>query len=314
MPAVRPAVFPHPAFPEHALLDSGGGRKLERFGTVTLVRPDPQAIWRPRLSDEAWGAADLVFERDPRSEGRAGRWHAGPRAPAAARGRDADWPVRFGGATLRIRPTPFKHVGLFPEQAANWRWIEGLAPALAGRGEERPALLNLFGYTGAASVVATRIGYRVTHVDASRASLGWARDNARASELADDAVRFLLEDARAFVQREVRRGSRYAGVLVDPPHYGRGPKGEKWQLEEHLADLVEGVGRLVADRAFVCLSAYAVGLLPTAFASLLDGVPGLEGGAVSAGELALPEEGDAPRLLSCGMCARWSRGLAEEGR
>jgi 23S rRNA (cytosine1962-C5)-methyltransferase len=316
MPAVRPAVFPHPAFPEHALLDSGDGEKLERFGAVTLARPDPQAIWR-RRRPELWRAADLVFERDPASDGRAGRWRVGANAPAACRGRDAQWPVRFADATFLLRPTPFKHVGLFPEQAANWRWVEGLAAELAPSGA--PRLLNLFGYTGAATVLAAQAGFAVTHVDASKTSLAWARDNARASGLAEDAVRFLLDDARAFAQREVRRGSRYAGILVDPPHYGRGPKGETWQLEEHLAGLFADVARLLDERAFVCLSAYAVGFLPTAFTNLLDELgpdlgAGLDAGVVHGGELALPEEGaEPPRRLSCGMCARWSRGLASAG-
>ena len=305
---MRPAVFPHPPFPEHALLDSGDGAKLERFGAVTLVRPDPQAIWSRRRPG-AWRDADLVFERDPRSEGKAGRWKAAKGAPPEARGRSAEWPVRFGDATFLVRPTPFKHVGLFPEQAANWRWVTALAAEL----EPGAKLLNLFGYTGAATVLAAQAGYRVTHVDASKTSLTWARENARASGLPDDAVRFLLEDARTFAQREVRRGNRYAGILVDPPHYGRGPKGEKWQLEDHLAGMFADVAALVEERAFVCLSAYAVGLLPTAFTNLIEGRPELAGGAVHAGELALPEEpGDAPaRVLSCGMCARWSRGLRD---
>ena len=310
MPAVRPAVFSHPAFPDHELLDSGGGMKLERFGAVTLARPDPVAIWRPRLPERFWRSAHLTFERDPRSEGRAGRWHPTADTPPQARGRDAAWPVRFGAASFVIRPTPFKHVGLFPEQAANWRWLEEHAPRLG----PAPRLLNLFGYTGAATVFATQVGYRVTHVDASKTSLAWARENAAASGLAADAVRFLVEDARTFVQRELRRGNRYAAILIDPPHYGRGPKGEKWQLEEHLGELVDAARGLCEDRALVCLSAYAVGLLPTALGNLLDAYGD---GVVHAGELALPESASStpgadaapPRVLSCGMCARWTRGL-----
>jgi len=305
MPPVRPAVFPHPAFPDHQLVDSGAGEKLERFGAVTLVSPDPQALWRRRLPEETWGAADLVFERE---SDRGGRWRARAGAPAAALGRDAEWPVRFDGATFLVRPTPFKHVGLFPEQAANWRWAEALAPRLEG-GPMR--LLSLFGYTGAASVLAARAGFEVTHVDASKASLAWARDNTRASGMEEGGIRFLLEDARAFVQREVRRKSRYEGVLIDPPHYGRGPQGEKWQFEDHVAELVAGAAQLCSERAFVALSAYAIGFLPLTLLGLLEE---LGGGQAEAGELALPEQAVAgaapPRLLSCGMCARWSRGLA----
>jgi 23S rRNA (cytosine1962-C5)-methyltransferase len=308
MPPVRPAVFPHPGFPDYQLVDSGEGEKLERLGPVTLVRPDPQALWKRRLPAGPWRGADLVFERE---SDRGGRWRAGEGAPSLVRSRAPEWPVRWEGAVLLVRPTPFKHVGVFPEQAANWRWLADLAPRF-GDGPRR--LLNLFGYTGAASIVAARAGYDATHVDASRTSLTWARDNARASEVEEGRIRFLLEDARAFVQREVRRGSRYAGVLIDPPHYGRGPGGEKWQLEDHLAELVDGVARILAERAFVCLSVYAVGFLPLALAGLLQE---LGPGAVEAGELALPEEHVAgappPRLLSSGMCARFSRGLLEPG-
>jgi len=305
MPPVRPAVFPHPAFPDHQLLDSGEGEKLERLGPVTLVRPDPQALWKRRLTAGVWRGADLVFERE---SDRGGRWRARADAPPAARGRDAEWPVRFDGATFLARPTPFKHVGLFPEQAANWRWMAQLAPRLG----EAPRLLNLFGYTGAASVLAARAGFETVHVDASKTSLAWARDNARASGVPEGRIRFLLEDARAFVQREARRGSRYAGVLVDPPHYGRGPQGEKWQFEDHVAELFAGCARVLAERSFAVLSAYAIGFQPLSLMNLLGE---LEGGEAEAGELALPEEGvpgaPPPRLLSCGMCARWSRGLEE---
>ena len=300
MPGVRPAVFEHPPFPDHRLLDSGAGRKLERFGPLTVVRPDPQALWPPRLDAAHWGQADLTFVRE---SDRKGRWEG----PAAARARaQEDWTVSFGGARLGLRPTPFKHLGVFPEQATNWTWLRGLARAWG----EPPALLNLFGYTGAASVVAAQAGFRVTHVDASKTSLAWARDNARRSGLVEGSVRFLLDDALAFARREVRRGRRYEGVLLDPPHYGRGPKGEKWQLEDHLADLVLACGELCAERAFLGLSMYAVGFLPLALVNLLGE---LGPGELSVGELALPEEDGPgarpPRLLPAGMCGRWTRGL-----
>ncbi len=300
---MRPAFFEHPAFADYALLDSGEGEKLERFGEVVLVRPDPQALWRRRLDESAWRAAHLTFVRE---SDRGGRWEAVPDAPAVARGKEPSWTVRFDDATFVIRPTPFKHVGLFPEQATNWRWMRAACERL---GPDPPKLLNLFGYTGAASVLGARAGYRATHVDASKTSIAWARENVRASGLPDDAVRVLLEDARTFVAREARRGNRYEGILIDPPHYGRGPKGEKWQFEENIAELFDGCCKLLAERSFLCLSTYAIGFLPTAFTNMLQE---LEGGTVEAGELVLPEE-DRPdaagRLLSCGVCARWSRGL-----
>ena len=306
--AVQPAQFPFPGFPDYALLDSGGGEKLERYGAVRVRRPDPQALWRRRLDEQAWRSADLAFERDPSSGGRRGRWIAGARAAAELRVAEPRWSVRWQGAVCVVRPTPFKHLGLFPEQAANWAWIG----ARAGRFDARqPRLLNLFGYTGLASIVAVGAGYEVTHVDASRSSLAWARENARASGLEESAFRVVLEDARAFCAREVRRGARYEAVLLDPPHHGRGPKGETWQFEEHLAELLESCGRLLAERAFLVLSAYAFGTSPLALANLLADLPP---GEVQAGELALPEEvGEAatpPRSLPCGFCARYTRGLA----
>lgn len=301
---VRPSVFPRPAFPDHALIDSGAGEKLERFGPVVLRRPDPQAVWRPRRSAGEWERAQLRFERDPASGGAHGRWIASHDAPQVARGDAPEWTVRWRELAFVVRPTPFKHVGLFPEQAANWDFVA----AAAGRvGERHPRLLNLFGYTGAASVVAAAAGYEVTHVDASRVSIGWARENAVASGLGADALRVVLDDALAFARREARRGSRYQGILIDPPHHGKGPKGERWQFEEQAADLVEACRDLLAERAFLILSSYAFGTSPLALAGLLGAIEG----EVEAGELALPEEGGGGRLLSCGFCARLTRGLDE---
>ncbi|HED65141.1 MAG TPA: SAM-dependent methyltransferase [Planctomycetes bacterium] len=296
---LEPAVFVHPAFPDHALLDSGGGEKLERFGRFTLVRPDPQAIWS-RARPELWERADLVFER---TSDRGGRWKARSGAPKSLRGENAGWRIEYRGAGIEIRPTPFKHVGLFPEQAANWEWIRERSARLE-RSAGRPRLLNLFGYTGVASVLAARSGLEVTHVDASRTSLSWMRDNMTASGLAPDAIRILREDALEFVRREVRRGARYEAVLLDPPHYGRGPRGEKWVFEERIAQLLGACARLLTDRSLLVLSSYAIGTSPLAMANLLGE---LGEGEVEAGELALPEEGGT-RLLPCGFTARWSRG------
>lgn len=303
------AIFPHPPFAAYELLDSGNAEKLERFGRFVLRRPDPQALWRPRRADDEWRArADLEFVRE---SDRGGRW-------ARGRGEVPDeWEIEVAvGWTepvcLLIRPTPFKHVGLFPEQAVNWAWVEERRVALTRRlGADPPRLLNLFGYTGAASVFAAKSGWGVTHVDASRASLDWAAENARASGLDANAIRWMLDDALAFARREVRRGARYHGILADPPSYGRGPKGEKWELDAGLAPLLEACSALLDEGSgsFLVLSAYAVGYSPLAFANMLrDFGPG----AIETGELALPEEQDeaahgAPRLLPCGYCARFTR-------
>ena len=301
---MQPARFDHPDFPDHALLDSGDGEKLERFGEVVLRRPDPQALWGRRLGKSAWDSAHLSFVRE---SDRGGRWQPSKDAPSVARGRDAEWGIRWGSANLIVRPTPFKHLGVFPEQAANWAWLTELKERFD---TDRPRLLNLFGYSGAASVVAAQAGYEVTHVDASRTSLAWAGENAAASGLGEKPWRVLLEDAPTFVKREVRRASKYELILLDPPHYGRGPAGEKWDLTTSLAPLLNGVREILSDQSAACLSTYAVGISPL---SLVGALGVLGDGDVEAGELALPEESVAEgeaRLLPAGFCARFMRGLA----
>lgn len=304
--ALAPAHFTPVPLAEYELLDSGDGWKLERFGERTVARPDPQALWKRRLDPPAWKRADLTFERDkPKGrlvpqgvpEGKGGRW----RGPSRS-----DWELTDGEQTFVLKPTRFKHVGLFPEQAVNWRWIEAWGAELAG-GAQQPQLLNLFGYTGAASLVAHRAGFAVTHVDASRTTLGWVRENLAASGMAEDSLRLMLDDAFAFAKREVRRGNTYAGILLDPPHYGRGPKGEKWQLEDKLAELLDTVAALLEPRGFCVLSTYAVGHSPLAFTNLFGELfPGESDVTIEAGELVLPEA--SGRLLPCGFCARLARG------
>lgn len=308
---VTSAAFICPRLAEYALLDSGGAEKLERFGPVVLRRPDPQALWKPRLDERAWRDADLTFVRE---SDRGGRWEARSNGPKVARGDAPAWQLQQGSATFLIKPTPFKHVGLFPEQASNWEAIEGVRRELAAAGEERPKLLNLFGYTGAASVLAAAAGWEVTHVDASKTAITWTVDNAEASGLGRSAMRVICEDAMRFARRDVRRGSKYNAILLDPPHYGRGPKGEVWQLEDHLAELVELAGALAAPRAMVILSTYAVGYSPLAFRNLFGD---LGEGSIEAAELAISEEssaadGGAPRLLPAGFCARWARACAHD--
>ena len=296
---MQPAVFEPCPFPDHALLDSGEGEKLERFGEVVLVRPDPQALWRRRLEARAWKRADLVFVRE---SDRGGRWQV----PAKGRVPDG-WPLGFDGARFWARPTPFKHVGVFPEQAPNWRWmLEKLEAA-----GENARVLNLFGYTGVASLLARGAGAEVTHVDASRLALTWARENAELSGLGEAGFHWVLEDALAFARRAARRGTRYTGILLDPPHYGRGPKGQKWQLETGLVPLLKACRELLEERAFLVLSSYAVGYTALSFWNLLAQLEGggVRGSAVEAGELVLREEGADGRMLPCGFCARWSRGL-----
>lgn len=305
--AVIPSVFPPTALTNYALIDSGAGEKLERFGEVVLRRPDPQALWRRRRSDSLWKEADLTFVRE---SDRGGRWQPGPGVRPFLRKAEPNWTLRHEAATFVVRPTPFKHVGLFPEQATNWKFIQDVGVELGVDEGKRPRLLNLFGYTGAASVLAAAQGWDVTHVDASKASVAWLRENLEASRLDPRVLRFMVDDALGFAKREARRGSLYNAILMDPPHYGRGPKGEKWQLEDSLAQLIETTSRLLADSGVLVLSTYAVGYSPLAFKNLLDDIGG---GRTSVGELALPESGDSGRLLPAGFCARFIRGLETEG-
>lgn len=297
---MQPAVFEPVLLPDHELLDSGAGEKLERFGPVLLRRPDPQALWKPTLSKAEWTRADLVFVRE---SDRGGRWESTDGTCAAARGREPSWTIELCGGRFVVRPTPFKHVGVFPEQAPNWELVAALAPRL---GCPRPRLLNLFGYSGVASVLAARAGYEVTHVDASKSAVAWTRENLAASGLREDALRLIVDDAASFARREARRGARYSAVLLDPPHYGRGPKGETWQFEEHVAALLESVRALLEERALVVLSTYAIGCSPLSLANLLGD---LGAGELEAGELVLAPRDARARRLPAGFCARWSRGL-----
>jgi len=300
---VHQGVFPHTAFRDYALLDSGRGEKLERFGGVVVRRPDPQALWPHARTEAAWREADLTFVPDEGSGGRGGKWATSRVAHGGILAVHPEWSVRCGDATLLARPTPFKHVGIFPEQSANWELVRSIRNRIDA---EEPRLLNLFGYTGAASILALRSEYEVTHVDASKTSLAWARANLVASGLPEDAMRIVLDDALAFAQREARRSSKYHVILMDPPHYGRGPKGEKWQFEDAIAALVAAVRDLAEDQALVVLSTYAIGTSPLSLENLLAD---LGQGTLESGELALPEESPRARLLPAGFCARWSRGL-----
>jgi len=310
MTGVYPAIFEPSPCDGHQLLDSGDGKKLERFGDVTLVRPDPQALWSPRLNSSEWDGADLKFTRE---SDRGGSFHASAAAPPHARGERAQWRCSHGAATFLIRPTAFKHVGLFPEQATNWAHVQAALGSLGNRDGEAPRLLNLFGYTGAASILAAQSGYSVTHVDASKHAIAWTRDNLDASGMPADALRLLCDDALAFARREGRRGSRYAAILLDPPHHGRGPKGESWQLERDLGPLLAALAPLLEERALCVLSAYAVGYSSISLARLVQEHFGLdERSSLQAGELVL-REGDGERVLPAGLCVRWQRGIDEGG-
>lgn len=278
---------------DYALLDSGAGRKLERYGPYTVVRPEPQAMWAPRLPDDVWAKADAVF--DPSDEEDAGKWRF--------RGKPKEsWPMAWGDVRFHARFTAFRHLAFFPEQAANWAWLDQRVRAMPGQ----PRILNLFGYTGVASLVCAAAGAHVTHVDASKKAIAWARENAALSGLEDRPIRWICEDARRYVQREVRRGSRYDGIILDPPKYGRGPDGEVWRLFENLPELSGLCAELLSDNAsFMLLNAYAERISGAALSSLmLSKLPG-RAGAIDWGELTLVE--DAPdRQIGMSFYGRWS--------
>ena len=288
--AEAPSLMRTTGWADYALLDSGGGRKLERYGPYRVVRPEPQCLWTPRLDATVWDSADAVF--DPTDEDEAGRWRF--------RGKPAEaWELSWGSTRFYGRFTNFRHLAFFPEQAANWEWLDARQRATG-----RPLkILNLFGYTGVASLVCALAGAQVTHVDASKQSVQRARENAGLSGV--ENVRWIVEDARRFVQREARRGNRYDGIILDPPKFGRGPDGEVWRLFEDLPEMVGLCGGLLSDEAsFLILNAYAARISGASMAGLVAEAVNRPG-RVDWGELALVEEA-GERQVGLSFFARWS--------
>ena len=312
---------------DYALLDSGQESKLERYGSVVLARPDPQALWEKGLSVEEWNKAAGRFER----EGREGIW-IGDKVPK-------EWQIAFGGLQFLIRPTSFKHTGLFPEQLSNWEWVQEIltqstpelasqkssaAPRLfvrqdSGSVEKKnllqpsftsmePRILNLFGYTGGASLAAAKAGAHVTHVDASKTAVAWAKENAELSGLSDAPIRWIIEDALVFVKREIKRGVKYDGIIMDPPAFGHGPKNELWKIEEDFIEMMRICEELLSENPlFVLVNGYAAGYSSLAFAYNLSRFEKKFGGSIQYGDLAIAEEAPEARLLPCGIFARWAR-------
>ena len=308
-PAPRLSLVTTAGFDDYALLDSGAGRKLERFGEVIVNRPEPQALWRQRLAAAQWAKAHAVFSASGEDEEK-GRWRVDRPVPGS-------WPVRIVpphtdasgrseiSATVLCRLAGLWHLGLFPEQLPHWQWmLDRLSTLAAGTGE-RPRVLNLFAYTGAASLLGAAAGAEVTHVDASKKAIAWAKNNQEASGLAAAPIRWILDDAAKFVAREVRRGRTYHVVLVDPPKFGRGPGGEVWDLFEALPPLLEGCSRLmVPGHAAMVLTVYAIRASALAFGQLVAETFGVEGAVIDTGELAIREEG-TDRVLPTSLFVRW---------
>lgn len=305
-------IFITPISPDYELLDSGDGMKLERFGKIVVARPDPQALWKKSLEDSVWAKADARFAKEKNTtvgdSEEKGKWITTPGVPEK-------WNINYGDVTLGIKLTPFKHTGLFPEQLSNWQWSADILKKAIGAGYKgsaengSPLVLNLFGYTGGASLSASRAGATVTHVDASKAAITWANDNAAASGLKEDPIRWILEDAAEFVKREVRRGNHYDAIIMDPPSFGRGAKGEIWKIEEGFLPLIEDCFKLLSENPlFFIVNGYAAGYSSIAYGNNLKGLVGRFGGSVESGELTIQESGPEKRLLPCGIVARWKNG------
>jgi 23S rRNA (cytosine1962-C5)-methyltransferase len=343
---------------DYELLDSGDGQKLERFGKFVLSRPDPQALWKKNLREEGWAKADCIFNRvnsddiDGKSKTSSkGRWKMKAGMPEK-------WPIDFAGLQFFIEPTPFKHVGLFPEQKSNWEWMKeqikkqktknkdekateitesrkikvsneeeplqseallrreahfrsGKRSEMKGREDTgvntgKIEVLNLFGYTGGATLTCAEAGASVVHVDGSKNSIKRAKENAELSGLAEKPIRWMLDDAREFVKRELRRGNKYDGIIMDPPSFGRGDKGQVWKIEEDFLPLFNDCLKLLSDKPlFFLINGYAAGYSSLAYANNLKILQEKFSGTIEAGELTIHEK-EKGRLLPCGIFARWS--------
>ena len=278
---------------DYEVLDTGDGEKLERWGDIVLRRPDPQVIW-PKSNPSLWQKAQAHYHR---SEKGGGQWEFFGKLPEK-------WVISHGDLQFFVRPTGFKHTGLFPEQAANWVWMSNLCIERAAQGNA-PKVLNLFGYTGGATLACARAGAQVTHVDAAKGMIQWAKENRELSKLPETSCRWIVEDALAFVRREIRRGSRYDGILMDPPSYGRGPNGEVWKLEDELFGLVATCAQALSDTPlFFLINSYTTGFQASVLSNILRLCVGARHeGLIDAQELCLPVQSGG--VLPCGASGRW---------
>ena len=277
---------------DYEVLDTGDGEKLERWGQIVLRRPDPQTIW-PKAEPALWRQAQAHYHR---SEKGGGSWEFFAKLPER-------WTIRYGDLRFYVRPTGFKHTGLFPEQAANWDWM---AERIRQSGRSGVRVLNLFGYTGGATLACAAAGAHVTHVDAAKGMVSWAKENRELSGLPETSFRWIVEDALAFIRREIRRGSRYDGILMDPPSYGRGPSGEVWKLEQELYGLIETAAQVLSDQPlFFLINSYTTGFQASVLSNMIGKcVISRFGGAADSHELCLPVTTGG--VLPCGATGRWS--------
>lgn len=288
-------------YKDYELIDSGEGEKLERFGSVVLSRPDPQALWHKNLSDDEWEKADGKFIRDSEK----GEWKM-------KKVTFDKWSIELSGLKFIIKPTAFKHIGIFPEQVVNWEWMRDTIKNEREMNtkvsmEKDIEVLNLFGYTGGATLACAEAGAKVVHVDGSKSAINWARENAEISNLSEKLIRWIFEDTRIFVGREIKRGNKYDAIIMDPPAFGHGPKKEIWKIEEHFLPLVEDCFKLLKDKPlFFIINGYSAGYSAIAYRNILKVIVEKYGGLIESGELTL-EESRSGRLLPCGIFARWGK-------
>ncbi len=292
---------------EYELLDSGNGEKLERYGPYVLRRPDPEALWQKSKDPEFWNKAELQFIRSgiktnlPR---RQAGWIIKDGIPK-------NWDISYGGLEFSIRPTSFKHTGLFPEQLPNWEWMEKIITnykLLINNEEKKPKVLNLFAYTGGATLACAKAGAEVCHVDGSKTAVEWARVNAKLSGLENAPVRWIVDDVIVFLKREIKRGRKYDAIIMDPPSFGHGPKDELWKIEEHFLELMKSCKEILSDNPlFILINGYTAGYSAIVYENNLKDMMKDHKGEIETGELAIEETG-SDRLLPCGIFARWMSG------
>lgn len=275
---------------DYRVIDTSSGEKLEKWGDYVLLRPDPQVIWKTPKKNPLWKKLNAHYHRSSKG---GGEWEFFDLPN--------EWSISYKELTFRLKPFSFKHTGLFPEQAVNWDWMSEKI-----RKAGRPIkAINLFAYTGGATLAMAAAGAAVTHVDASKGMVGWAKENAAASQLEDRPIRWIVDDCRKFVEREIRRGNKYDAIVMDPPSYGRGPKGEIWKMEDSIYDFVELCEKLLSDDPlFLVINSYTTGLAPAVLKYMLSAVLKDRKGTAQADEIGLPVK-ETGLALPCGACGRW---------
>lgn len=281
---------------DYELLDAGNGEKLERYGSFTMKRPDPEALWQKSLPEKEWRNVDFEFVRN----GTKTKWIKKDGVPK-------DWTISFGGLNFLIAPSSFKHTGLFPEQLSNWEWAKDVIERNKSKYKNPINVINLFAYTGGATLACAKVGAEVCHVDGSKTAVAWARENAKLSNLEDKPIRWIIEDVTLFLKREIKRGRKYDAIIMDPPSFGHGPKDELWKIEEHFLELMNLCKEALSEEPlFVLINGYTAGYSAIAYENNLKDMMNDKLGLIEIGELAI-EQSNSDKLLPCGIFARWQR-------